>query len=175
MCSKLKRLLQDFDGVAVSTLSEIRTRHRDAPGFLENFIGLCADPNPNVSSGATWILKAEADDGVTFKSKQIDPLLTSLTEIPNWQGKLHVLQAVGAFELEKKQARILFDWATSIAEHERPFVRAWSINARVVIGMQFKDLLDEALIGLSVAENDPSASVRARSRNIRKGLGRFSQ
>ena len=170
MTSELENRLQDFDGVAVSILFETRADCRNERGFLEELLRLVANTNPNVSLGATWILKAEADKGTRFDDELPDMLLNVLADISHWQAKLHILQSVEAFEFDKKQARGVFDWAASLAEHTRPFVRAWSLNARVVTGMKYGDFFDETLEALSVAESDSAASVRARARNLWKRI-----
>ena len=170
MASELERRLQDFDGVAISILSETRADCRNEHGFLEETLRLCADTNLNISLGATWILKAESEDGIRFDKDLADLLLNALADVSHWQAKLHILQSVEAFELDKKQARLVFDWATSMADYRRPFVRAWSLHARVVIGMKFGDFFDEAFEALSVAASDSAASVRARARILRKEI-----
>ena len=168
----LRPYLEDFDGVAISILSEARATAREKNGYLEELVALCSDPDPKISDGAAWILKAEADDGMRFQSTLIAPLIGTLEDIPSWQAKLTICQSVEAFELTATQANTFITWASTLADHERPFLRAWSLHARIIIATQFEKYRKAALSALEVAENDDAASVRARARNLRKLLAK---
>lgn len=168
MTSELELRLEDFDGVAVSVLSEARAACRDAPDFISDLIRLCLDPRPNISVGATWILKAEADDGTDFPSAEIQPIIEGVDRIEHWQAKLHLCQSVERFDVTEDQAARLFRWAETLKNHSRPFVRAWSLHARVVLGARYDRLKKASLSALYAAENDEAASVRARARNLAK-------
>ena len=76
-----KRLLE-FDGVAVSILSEARAAFRDTPDYPDALIGFCIDSRPSIANGATWILKAEAEEGRKFGAELIEPLVKGLNDIP---------------------------------------------------------------------------------------------
>lgn len=164
----LERYLQEFDGVAVSKLSDARYASREDPGYVGDLVRLCRDPRPKVSSGATWILKAECDEGAKFEAEQLDPLISSLDKLPSWQAKLHVCQSIEAFELTPSQVDTVFEWAASLADHGRPFLRGWSLHAMVILSLRFHHLQDEAKAALSVADSDGAASVRARARKLRE-------
>ena len=65
---QLEQYLADYDGKAVSLLSEARAVCQTAPEYLEELVSLCVDPRPFVSDGATWLLKAELEDGLALPS-----------------------------------------------------------------------------------------------------------
>lgn len=170
MTSDLERHLQEFDGVAVSTLREARSACRENLGYFEELIRLSRDPRPNIADGATWILKAEADDGARLEPETIEPLVSSLHTLTSWQAKLHICQSVEALMLTPAQAGLFFDWAASLADHRRPFLRSWSLNAMVIIALRFDAFRSAAETALSTADHDKAASVRARARKLRSGL-----
>ncbi|MEM9844307.1 MAG: hypothetical protein AAF965_05865 [Pseudomonadota bacterium] len=168
MISELEERLESFDGVDVSVLKKARCACHDMPGFFEELIRLCVDPRPAVSDGAAWILKAETDDGQTFRSTLIEPLTKALDAIPSWQAKLSICQSVGGFEMTPAQARTFYRWAEGLSEHKRPFLRAWSLHARVTIGLELNEFKTASEAALAAAEHDTAASVRARARNLRE-------
>ena len=172
MTSDLERHLLEFDGVAVTILSEARAACRDAPGYSDDLIRLCCDPRAGIAAGATWILKAEADDGARFDATTITPLMTALGSLPSWQASLHVCQAAEALQLSPEQAGAFFDWAASLTDHARPFLRAWSLHAMVITALSFDSYRDAAEAALAAADDDPAASVRARARKLGKRLER---
>ena len=175
MSLELEDRLLDFDGNAVSILSEARSSCHDIPGYFNELFRLCIDRRPNVSIGATWILKTEADEGAGFDTELTDQLLEALDEISSWQAKLHILQSVEAFEFNANNARQFFDWATLLTDHSRPFLRAWSLHALVMVGLKFQEFRHESRRALAVAEEDSAASVRARARRLRQIITRQQQ
>jgi len=166
--STIEDHLEAFDGVAISVLSEARAAFRDTDGYLEDLFRLCGDPRANICVGATWMLKAEADAGGRFATELTDRLVQVLDLIPSWQAKLHICQAIDAFDLTEDQARTVFTWSASLADHEKPFLRAWSLHAAVRLGLKFEELRPASEAALESAHQDPAASVRARARNLRK-------
>ena len=90
-------------------------------------------PEPNVSNGASWILKAELEDGAVLGEVQIEKLLQSLDSLSSWTAILHICQSVDYLTLKFSQAKLMIRWAKSIETHERPFNRAWAIHVRVIL------------------------------------------
>lgn len=168
----LETRLQDFDGVALTILTEVRAACGDSPGYLDALLQLCIDPRPNMATGATWLLKAEICAGTTLEGPHLDPLTTGLAGLPTWEAQLHICQAIEGFRLSSAQATAVFDWAATLADHHRPFIRAWSVHAMVVLAEGFPMLVGRAEEALSVAETDAAASVKARARNLRKRLSK---
>jgi len=164
----LRARLEEFDGVAVSMLSEARTNCRKHAGFLDDLITLSFDPDARVADGATWILKAELEDGAKLLPDQTERLVSSLGALTSWQSLLHVFQMIERVPLDESQAGRVVRWARSHAGHKRPFVRAWSLHAVVVLGRTFPKFRPDAEAALERGEADPAASVRARARRLRQ-------
>ncbi len=163
---ELETSLQEFDGVAVSVLSETRAAHRDRPGFVDEIVRLCADQRSSISHGAAWILKAEADDGARFGTRVTGALVEQLENISAWQSQLAICQSVTAFDFDAADAASFCTWASSLANHPRPFLRAWSLHARVILGVRLRHPKAALLNDIEAATQDDAASVRARARNL---------
>ena len=165
--SKLEIHLTEYDGKAVSLLSEARAMCQTSPDYIEELITLCADPRPVVSDGATWILKAELEDGLNLSPDLTQRLVGALDNIQSWAASLHLCQSVERLSLTSSQADHFLEWARGFADHPRPFLRAWSLHARVVLGRETDRHHAEAEEALRKAETDKAASVRARARQLR--------
>lgn len=170
MQSGLERQIQNFDGVAVSILSEARVACRSASSYFDDLVSLCFDPRPLVSNGATWILKAEIEEGARLAPGLVERVVDSLERLQSWQAKLHICQSVEGFQFTAAQADQVMLWAKSLSDHSRPFLRAWSLNARVILGIRYAKLRPALMLDLEAADADGAASVRARARKLRKLL-----
>ncbi len=166
--SRLEQRLLEYDGIAVSIPSEARITCREEAGFQKELLNLCFDERTAVADGATWILKAELEDGWELPADLTEYLVASLEKLHSWQAILHLCQIVEFLHLTPAQATLFMKWARGYADYNRPFVRAWALHARVVLGRSFEEHRDEAEQALANAEKDPAASVRARARNLRK-------
>ncbi len=165
----LERRLQDYDGVAVSILSEARAVFREVPDFHDDLIRLCCDQRPAIADGATWILKAELDDGAQLPAVLVDRLVASLDEVQSWPAMLHLCQCIRHLLLSPVQAAALRLWLSPLLRHKRPFLRAWALDGLCHLPDVGQD--PPILQHLDAMENDPAASVRARARALRKMFG----
>jgi hypothetical protein len=168
---QLRLALSDFDGVALSILSEAQVKLRQEEDFLSNLVKLSVDEDGNISVGATWILKAEIDQGTRFSHDIEEKLLLSLDKIVSWQSVLHICQIMDQLHLSEKQAETVIKWAKAYTKHERPFIRAWSMHAIVVAGRTHNKFSDIVESHLKSAEEDHAGSVQARARQLRKVTG----
>ncbi len=85
-----------------------------------------------------------------------------------WPAQLHVCQLVGLIAVPASSAPALASWLSSLLAHERPFIRAWSMSALSSLAMQHAEYAAQAEAAVETAKADPSASVRARARNVEK-------
>ena len=91
--SKIKKAIENFDGVAVSILSEARVKFCDNPGYVDELVRLSFDKRTNISMGASWILKAELEEGETLTVDQTEKIISSLNSNLPWQTMLHLCQS----------------------------------------------------------------------------------
>ena len=89
--NRLENELKKFDGVAVSLLSEARIKCRDTPDYFDELIRLSFDQRETISAGATWIIKAELEEGGTLKLNQIEKIVALLNNEMPWQSMLHIV------------------------------------------------------------------------------------
>ncbi len=168
MQSKLRKCLQEYDGVAVTILSEAMVSCRHQPDYYDELVSLCFDKTQMISDGSTWILKAEVDEGAQLSPDLIRRIVNSLDELHSWQAKLHICQSFDRFNCDPDQTDGFFNWAKELSNHPRPFLRAWSLHVQVLIGLKFEKHRQASERALYAAESDEAASVRARARKLQE-------
>ena len=171
--TSLEEALGQFDGKATSVLSEIRAVFGDGEAFRDDLVRLAGQGQAPIAAGATWLIKALLDDGVRLTPSQTEALVGALDALRSWQAQLHVCQSVGRLDLSAVQADTCADWAARLVRSDRPFLRAWAMDALQHLASRSLHAKILAEAALAVAEQDPAASVRARARKWRKpGTGR---
>ena len=165
--SELLEALRAFDGKATTILSEARARFGGSADFMGELAVLIASQEGSVSDGATWLIKNCAESGVGPGPPETAAIVARLDAVPSWQAALHLCQTAEYFAFTPRQARRFAEWAALYLDHERPFLRAWSMNALQHAARQAPDIAPLAETALVLAEKDGSASVRARARKFR--------
>ncbi len=168
---ELQNALASYDGSDPSGLQNARAEHCGSPGYLADLVAACSDRRPLVVEAATWMLKAEIDAGATLPRSEAAALSDRLDQLHTWASALHVLQALRGFDLDAVLAERYLRWAQTYASHPRPFLRAWSLDAQVVLGAKMPGREADVDAILRRSETDPAASVRARGRKLRQSLG----
>lgn len=166
----LRAALLEFDGKALSYLSETGAQFRADPSFITDLVALAGDPEAHIAAGATWLVKAHLETGATFPRELVEPLLRSLESSPSWSAILHVVQSVQHLDLSEVDDPSIFDAVYQHVSHARPFVRAWAVDATCRLSECVPARRIQALEALDAALQDPAASVRARARRIAKDL-----
>ena len=161
---RLRDALGNFDGKAVSMLSEIRAELGGRKTFVSELVALAADDEAAVSDGATWLIKNLLDDGAQLTPSQTEELIDNLDAITTWQAQLHICQSVQNLDVTARQSGAFADWLTPLLQSERPFLRAWSMDALQNLALQNPELVRRASASLEAARQDSAASVRARAR-----------
>jgi ribosomal protein S18 acetylase RimI-like enzyme len=162
LMARLRESLTAHDGRSPTIPSEAAAQFRDAPGFLAAVIGLAADEERTVSEAATWILKSELEAGAKLDRTMTNRLIEQLGSLKAWQAKLHICQTVSHLDLQETAREGLRGWLTPLLDAERPFLRAWALDALCHLPGTRVDAL------LRRMAEDSSASVRARVRNLRR-------
>ncbi|KWV91951.1 chorismate lyase [Erythrobacter sp. YT30] len=128
---------------------------------------LAADAEDNISSAATWLLKSWLEKGGAITTKQTAELCAELPGVTSWQAQLHLCQSIRFLDVTKDAAAAVHRWLVPLLAHDRPFVRAWSLDALASLARQHSHLHAAFAKALEHAEQDEAASVRARARNIK--------
>lgn len=160
------RLMQ-FDGRAITLLAEAETAFREQPGYRSALVRLAADPEDTISSAATWLLKSWLEKGGVISTKQTSELCFKLAGVTSWQAQLHLCQSVRFLAVARDEADAVHSWLMPLLARDRPFVRAWSLDALASLARQHSHLHAAFAKALEHAEQDEAASVRARARNIK--------
>ena len=166
--NRLEGALKRYDGKTTATLSEIRAAFGGRQTFPSDLVRLAAHDDTRVSEGATWLIKDLLDGGARLTPSQTEDLLGRLDAVSSWQAQLHICQAAGRLETPAHLTDACADWLTSLLQSDRPFLRAWSMDALQHLASRSRKLAGRAEAALAAAEQDPAASVRARARNWRK-------
>ncbi len=165
---RLRDALANFDGKAVSMLSEIRAELGGRKTFIAELVSLAGDDEGAVADGATWLIKNLLEEGKRLTPSQTETLIGRLDAITTWQAQLHVCQSVGHLDVPARRTGAFADWLTPLLHSDRPFLRAWSMDALQHLAARNTKLTERAAAALDAAERDPKASVRARARRWRK-------
>lgn len=163
----LRRELTEYDGRNPTILAEMSRRHHDHAAFLSELVSLASDAETVVSEGATWIIKAQLEEGNTLSPQDVQRLVSRLDDVTAWQAQLHICQSLRYIAVPENAAGALEAWLKKIVNAPRPFLRAWALDALCGVlgaGSRTQALLDQM-------ESDEAASVRARVRNLRRAFG----
>lgn len=166
--SQLYSDLSAFDGRAISILGEIRKKYDASPSFISDLVTHSASDAPNISEGATWIIKSILEDGHSLTPAQTRKLIDGLQSVSRWQAQLHICQMLGSIDVPTESAPAVADWLSPLLKHDRPFLRAWSMNALQHLAVQHDLYSARAQAALVKAKTDKSPSVRARARKALK-------
>ncbi len=165
--SDLRRDLLAFDGRNLTALGEIAARHEGNLGYLDGLVALADGTNGQVSDGATWLVKAYLEAGGELTKPQCGMLISKLETVENWVSKLHLCQVVRYLSPNVQEAEEIVRWLLPLLSHDRPFLRAWSLDALCHVSALNSAYANRAVEALNSAIRDPAASVRARAKNLR--------
>ncbi|WP_298469130.1 hypothetical protein [uncultured Erythrobacter sp.] len=169
LAQSLRKRLAQYDGRATTILGEIEAEFGGGTDYLRSLIDLAADPDGNTADGATWLLKAAIEAGTAIELDQVDALFAQLPQVRSWPAQLHLCQSVRYLPISTSSAAGLADWLKPLLNHERPFLRAWSLDALGRLAREHPKYDARFGIALQAAEQDTAASVRARARNLGRG------
>ncbi|MFK5978419.1 MAG: hypothetical protein QM488_05990 [Rhizobiaceae bacterium] len=165
---KLRITLSEFDGHAITLLSEAGAKYSDRTDYLDSLVALSSEGGKGVSNGATWLLKSYLDDGGGMSGEQVSHLLSQVDGIQNWAAQLHLCQSIQYLTVSSADADHLIYWLQPLLDHERPFLRAWSLDAIFRVSSQYSRFDNMLEMALSSGAKDPAASVRAKVRSLKK-------
>ena len=166
----IREELESFDGKHTDVLERMLSRHHPTNLLIEGLVLLVVDQEPNIQTGATWLLKRLAEKHVQFKQAHLIALFGSLSELTHWLSKLHVCQMLPYLMIPKESESSLIWFLERNLYDENKFLRAWSYNGFYELARQHNEYIDYASGQIERGETDKAASVKARIRNIRKAM-----
>lgn len=163
---RLPGAVRNYDGRDVEPLAKAYQAFASVGGFTDEVLKLCRSANALEGEAATWLLKAFMDDGGRLTAAQTRQLIDIAGDFSSWQAQLHVCQCIRKLETEPEDANVLVEWLMPFLSSERPFLRAWSLDALSAITEQHASHREVFSSALSKAASDDAASVRARARKL---------
>ena len=163
----LRTRLSVYDGKATTLLGEAEAALSGEEGYLDALIGLLAEADGHIANGASWLIKSALERGGVLSEVQVEALLKHLPRLTDWATQLHICQSVRLLNVPARNAQVLADWVTGLLDHERPFLRAWSLDALGALAGQYREHSQAFNAALERAHQDQAASVKARARNLR--------
>jgi len=164
----LRARLAAYDGRAVTILGEAEAACRAMPGYVDALLGLCGEVAETVAAGASWLLRSAVQSGETLTEAQVTGLVAQLDHVQGWAAQLHLCQTIRELAIPAEAAAELADWLTPLLRHERPFLRAWSLDALAHLAKAHPAYGEAYAAALDRALEDDAASVSARARRLAK-------
>ncbi len=158
--------LSRYDGKTIGHLAQIEAEFGNDPEYLAALIEVLPSDTPHVENGATWLIKDRLERGGTLSQARTDQLATAVPALGDWQAVLHVAQIVKFLRPTPPASRLLALEMKGLLEHERPFLRAWSLDALAHLSRHLSELEPIVSDAVTAAIEDPAPSVRARARAL---------
>lgn len=162
----MKQALGGFDARSTTLLTEARARLLDRPDYHRALVSLAGNGDAAVSGGATWLIKHELEAGWAMPPNLALALTAALEGITRWDAVLHVCQSAHLIGLPPQTLETWHEWLLPLLSHDRPFVRAWALDALCQLAALDSAFAADAGSALQALAHDPAASVRARVRNL---------
>lgn len=162
----LRAYLLEFDGRTISMLGEAEAKWRDTPGYVDALVNLTSASEHHIASGASWLIKSYLEQDGAFSPDQSQALLQTLPPDADWSTKLHLSQSIRYLAIPSDSVDALQQWLKPLLTHERPFLRAWSLDALGWLVSCHPRYQADFEAALHRALADSAASVRARARKL---------
>ncbi len=162
----LSTALARFDGKSITLLGQIEAEFGNDTNYLDGLLAAIPSDQPHLESGATWLIKDRLERGARLSQVFTDALAATAPALTDWQAQLHLAQSVRHLTPSPAPARVLALEMIELLPHDRPFLRAWSLDALVHLTRHYPEFEDTSADALKAALNDTSASVRARARRL---------
>lgn len=161
-------LIAEFDGKSPTVLTEAAVRFRSRPGYHSWLPDLARDPSEAVSSGATWLIKHELEEGWRPTEEWVLSLAGALSGVRVWNASLHICQSVRRLPLPPGSRPAFHAWIVPLLKHQRPFLRAWALDALCCLAQADGAYGPDARAALQQSLDDQAASVQARARALNR-------
>ncbi len=160
--------IREFDGKHTLPLEQINTELPRNADSLKQLLVLALHDEIKIQIGATWILKQWHDSGEPLVEHSTEALVKALKATSHWEVQLHLLQILSQIQIPPNLFRVLKKRLQTLIGADNKFVRAWTLSAVATMANQKDSYRDDAIALLEQAEQDGSAAVRARVRQVRK-------
>ena len=169
----LRHALKDYDGRNTDTLKWVAKQFSEQIDYGAELVEIIKGDNDLLAEGASWLLKNWLEGGSFIDQATTACLLKKPETFATWQTQLHICQTLQYLSLENAICDDTADWLKALTSHKRPFLRAWALDGLSTIALQHSRFLHAAEFALGKAQDDPSATVRARARAVQRKLAKL--
>ncbi len=162
--------LQTFDGKHIDTLEKVAEQVTPDNALIEELCEITKQKEAKLQTATTWLLKRFQERGVVYAPSQIETILELFEYINHWEAKLHLLQILPALDIPSQQKERLYQTLIGYLQDNKKFVRAWSYNGLALLADKFPKYRPEVIRRLKDGQQEESASIKARIRNMAKDL-----
>ncbi len=160
----------EFDGKTTGSLEvACKAAGKDFTEF-ERLLKFAGSEDTRLQIAATWALRKLLELGAEMTVEHCNSFVKIAAAQTAWEAQLHIVQSVQFIRNQDLNARQLAEIIMPWHAAERPFLRAWTLDAVCHLAQLDAGLKPDARTLLAQSEADPAASVRARARNLRKSM-----
>lgn len=162
----IKQEITAWDGKSADDIRTIYLHYYEQTSFVADIIALIGDTT--LQKGATWLLKYYLESGSRLKINEAKKVYGLLSQLENWETRLHVLQCIPYIPVTKTEKNKVEVFLRNCLCDTNKFVRAWSYNGFYELSSQYPEYKEETKQFFEMAMRDEVTSVKARIRNIEK-------
>ena len=160
--------LQAFDGKHTDVLEHLASLLPPEASVIQTLSEIAESEDLKLQTAATWLLKKFQGTGASFSELQVTGFVRLLEQMTGWEAKLHLLQMLSGLGIPTQCKASLYRLLKEYLTADKKLVRAWAYNGLFVLAEQHPEYRPEVSQLLSMAQQDESASVKARLRNMLK-------
>lgn len=170
MNEEVLNTLNNWKGPEVNSLKHLYEKHFGKVEFWNDLLDLYQIQALEIP--ATWMFKNHYRYKRKLQSEQIDIIINYFNQLGYWESRLHVLQLIPEFKINKRQAELLEKPIYTLLKSETKFVRAAAYEAYFEVVKNIPELSNEFKEICLAAQQTESASVLVKIRRILKLLDR---
>lgn len=162
----LEQDLRNWDQKSASDIGAIYEEHCADASFIADLVQLAAQPD--LETGATWLLKHHLEQGKGLDSKAVSGLFALAPDFSSWHARLHFLQCLPFLPISTEYKTDLEKFLRDCLMDRNKFVRAWAYNGFHEMSLRHPEYETESRQLIAMALRDEAPSVKARIRQILK-------
>ncbi len=160
----LEQAIRAWDGKSADDIEAVYLRHEGQSDLVASLLELSS--NPELETGATWLLKRHLERGGRLDAGAIADLFALAPGLQTWEARLHLLQGLLYLRIPESEQPRLEAFVRKCLADPNKFVRAWAYNGFYELARQYPQYRNEAAKLFEMAMRDEAASVKARVRNL---------
>lgn len=153
--------------LTVAQLDALHRRHRGDRNFTRTVAEAVASGSAVLERAGAWLLRREAAARGGYPAGDWAVVIEALPGVRSWAGRLILCQLVSEQPALMDAAPAeMAEFLRGCADHPKPTVRAWSVNAFHELARRHPEFRAEARRLVTVARRDRTPCVQARLRHL---------